>query len=442
MIQGQEMHAWAHDLWPMNRSLTGPGNRETLAYLKELLPGLNIKSEKSGTRVCDWVIPDEWVCHEAWIMTPEGRRICDFAVNNLHVVGYSKAIDEVMPLDQLRNHLHTIPEQPDYIPYITSYYNDRWGFCLSHNELHSLPEGDYRVVIRSEHHAGELNYADLLIPGDSKQEILLSTYICHPSMANNELSGPVVVAALARWLMQQKQLRYSYRIVFTPETIGALTYICHNHEHLKKHVVAGYQVTTVGDDRAYSYIASPYGDTVSDLVAREVMTDRGIDYRHYSYLHRGSDERQYCAPNLRLPIASVCRTKYGEYPEYHTSADNLIDVVTPAGLQGAYDVYLDCIRKLETMHEIPRWQAPQPVPGCPVNRHVGEPQLGRRNLYRSTGHKGHCADSRLLINLLAYCDGSNTIDELAELTETALEKCQQAIDTLLHHDLVFLYETG
>ena len=433
---GETMHAWARDLWPINRSLTGPGNRETLAYLAALLPGLRLHSERTGARVCDWTIPPEWHCREAWIETEDGRRLCDYATNNLHLVGYSKAIDRTLSLQELMQHVHTIPEQPDHIPYITSYYADNWGFCMSHHDSLALEEGMYRVRIDSEHSEGSLDYADLIIPGESTDEILLSTYICHPSMANNELSGPVVVTALARWLMSLPRRRYSYRIVFTPETIGAVTYICHNKDMLMDRVVAGYQVTTVGDDRTYSYVASPYEDTVSDTVAKEVMAERGLDYKHYPFLERGSDERQYCSPGIRLPIASMCRSKYAEYPEYHTSADNLTDVVTPSGLMGAFELYKACLTRLESMDKIPRQPSRHRVAGCPDATCVGEPQLGRRNLYKSIGHTGGCSDTRMLVNILAYCDGSNTLEELAELTDTTVDVCRRIVELLRRHDLV------
>lgn len=433
---GEQMHQWAQDLWPLDRSITGPGTRKTLAYLQELVPGLVTHSEKTGTRVCDWTIPPEWHCRQAWIETPDGRRICDYSVNNLHLVGYSIAVDTTLDLEELRPHLHTIEEQPDYIPYITSYYNERWGFCLSHNEYKSLPAGKYRVRIDSDHREGTLDYADLVIPGESSDEILLSTYVCHPSMANNELSGPVVVTALAQWLLSLPRRRYSYRIVFTPETIGAITYICHHGKTLQQNVVAGYQVTTVGDDRCYSYIASPYEDTVSDEIAKEVMAGRGIEYKRYPFLQRGSDERQYCSPGLRLPIASLCRSKYAEYPEYHTSADNLVDVVTPEGLQGAFELYQACLQRLESMPKIPRYLPRDRKRGCPDATCIGEPQLGKRNLYNSIGHTGGCSDTRTLVNLLAYCDGSNTLEELSQLTNTTLDACKQIIELLTQHELV------
>ena len=437
MKQGQQMHRWAQDLWPINRSLTGAGVRETLTYLKQLMPPLQIKSIDSGTRVCDWTIPQEWLCRDAYIITPDGRRICDFNNNNLHLVGYSYPIDTRLSLQQLQEHLYTDPEQPDAIPYVTSYYTPHWGFCISQNDYDKLSEGEYHVVIDSELFDGELNYADMLIEGKSDKEILFSTYVCHPSMANNELSGPVVVAALTRWLLEnQNRLNYSYRIVYTPETIGAIAYIHLHQAQLQKNVVAGYQVTTVGDDRSYSYVASPYADTVSDEVAQQVLQEMAPGYRHYSFLHRGSDERQYCSPNLRLPIASICRTKYGEYPEYHTSADNLTDVVTAEGLQGAYDVYIACIRQLESRQLCTHENTREQVAAYPRQICVGEPQLGRRNLYNNLSYKGSASYNRLMINILTYCDGSNSPAAIAALVKCDLEFCENILQTLCEHRLV------
>ena len=435
--QGAEMHRWAQQLWPINRSLTGAGNRETLRYIQSLLPPLQIHGIASGSQVFDWTIPPEWHCREAYIITPDGEKICDYQQNNLHLVGYSTAVNATLPLQQLKKHLYSLPDRPDAIPYVTSYYSPAWGFCLSHRQLQQLPPGDYRVVIDSEHFDGVLNYADLLIRGRSDKEVLLSTYVCHPSMANNELSGPVLVAMLGRWLLQNRsRLRYSWRLVYTPETIGSITYLQRHLDHLRRHVFAGFQVTTVGDDRAYSYIASPYGDTYADKLACEVLSQHCGEFKRYSFLHRGSDERQYCAPHIRLPLASICRSKYGEYPEYHSSADDLESVVTPAGLQGAYDVYLQCIQRIEQLDTPPLAPVRASQPGNPRINCLCEPQLGKRGLYHTLSQRDSYLDTRLLTNVIAYCDGSNSVAQIADIVGADIAQCESILKLLSKQNLL------
>ena len=268
---GDFCYELATQLFPICRSLTGPGVRETLTLFSRLLPGLKTRSVPSGSQAFDWTVPDEWKIREAYIEDESGNRVVDFADHNLHVMGYSEPVDAWLNLDALQEKLFSLPEQPDAIPYITSYYRRNWGFCISDNQRQSLKPGNYHVVIDSELYSGELNYAEMLIPGESQQEILLSTYVCHPSMANNELSGPVVVTALARWLMGMRKRRYSYRILFLPETIGSIVYLSKNLDYLKQNLLAGFAVTCIGDDRTYSFLPSRNGNTVADRAARYVL---------------------------------------------------------------------------------------------------------------------------------------------------------------------------
>ena len=331
---GNEIHDFARQLWPINRSITGDGVRETLARIKTHIPNLAIHEVPSGTPVFDWTVPKEWRVNSAWIKTPSGEKICEFSKSNLHLVGYSTPIHKTMSLNELQSHLYSLPEQRNAIPYITSYYKERWGFCLTEEQRESLNDGEYEVFIDSELFDGSLTYGDAKFEGDTEEEVLLSTYVCHPSLANNELSGPTVVTYLAKWIASLKRRRYTYRLVFIPETIGSITYLSRNIDVLKNSIVAGFNVSCVGDDRNYSFLPSRRGDTLSDIVAKHVLGSLNKNYVRYQWTDRGSDERQYCAPLIDLPIASIMRTKYGEYDEYHTSLDDLETVVTPSGLGG------------------------------------------------------------------------------------------------------------
>lgn len=421
LASGDELHSFATSLFPICRSLTGNGVRETLRLIREQVSGLTIHEVPSGTRAFDWTVPDEWNIRSAFIEDPSGRRIVDFAEHNLHVVGYSAAVDTSMSLDELQPHLHSLPEQPDLIPYVTSYYANNWGFCLSHNLRKSLIPGRYRVVIDAELKPGHLTYGDILIPGLSSDEILLSTYICHPSMANNELSGPVVATHLARWL-QQQQRRYSYRIVFVPETIGTLVYLSKHLDVLKDRVRAGYVLTCCGDDGRFSYMPSRTGSTYADKVALRVLSEFAPDYMHYSFGQRGSDERQYCSPLIDLPVCSIMRSKYHEYPQYHTSADNL-SFVTGSGLRTTLEMYAMVISELEA-NDLPRAVVP------------GEPQLGKRGLYPTLGGQVNQASIATIVDLLALADGTNDIKEIAAITGHAQCDLDSALDTLVEHGLL------
>ena len=288
---GNDIHKFASQLWPLNRSLTGEGLRETLKQISKHLPNLSIKSVKSGTKVFDWIVPPEWYVSEAYIIDPNGKKICDFTTNNLHLVGYSMPLNKKISLKELQKHLHSVPENRDAIPYVTSYYEKRWGFCLSQNQRESLKEGEYNVVINSKIFSGKLNYGELILPGKVDKEIFISTYICHPSMANNELSGPTVTTYLAKWLKELPNRYYTYRIIFIPETIGSITYLSSNLKHLKNKVIAGFNVSCVGDERSYSYLPSRNGNTISDKVAKHVLKWIAPNYKCYSWLERGSDEQ-------------------------------------------------------------------------------------------------------------------------------------------------------
>jgi aminopeptidase-like protein len=418
---GVLMHELASELWPITRSITGPGVRETLEILKREIPTLTIHSIPSGTTCFDWTVPEEWSITEAFIEDESGHRIVDFRHNNLHVVGYSVPVDEWLELEQLQKQLHSLPEQPNAIPYITSYYSRRWGFCMTHAQRQSLLPGRYRVLIRSELKVGVLNYGEMVLPGDSDKEILLSTYVCHPSMANNELSGPVVTAALATWLTLEPR-KYTYRILFIPETIGSIAYLSLNLQKLKSKTTAGYVLTCIGDDRSYSFLPSRAGDSLADVTARHVLQHVAPGYRKYSFLERGSDERQYCSPGIDLPVASVMRTKYWEFPEYHTSLDDL-SLVTPTGLAGGF---LVCRRILQCLEA-----------NCyPKVTVLCEPQLGKRGLYPTLSTKSSTAEVRTMMNLIAYSDGSLSLLQIAERIGEPMWELLPIVDRLAQHGLI------
>ena len=412
------MHQWATDLFPICRSLTGDGVRSTLNYLQQLLPALKIFEIPSGTRAFDWEVPREWVIRDAYIADADGNKLVDFKKNNLHVVGYSTSVDAVLNKEELEEHLYSLPELPHAIPYVTSYYSETWGFCLSHNQRAELGEGPFRVFIDSEHKVGSLTYGELVIPGTSSDEILLSTYVCHPSMANNELSGPVVTTALARWVLGLKDRHYTYRIVMVPETIGSVVYLSLHLPHMQKHLKAGWVLTCIGDDRAYSYLPSPSGATFADRVSKKVMSKSDQRFNEYSFLDRGSDERQYCSPGVDLPVVSLMRSKYGTYPEYHTSLDDL-SLVTPSGLQGGLDMMKAVIDEIETN---PRWKSTV----------LGEPQMGKRGLYPTISTSTSGREVYDMMNVLAFCDGTHDTEEIANICGISVSQAGEIVSKLLN----------
>ena len=424
---GQDIYDLALRLWPLNRSITGDGVRQTISILKEILPNLNVHEIPTGEKVFDWTIPREWNARDAFIITPSGCKICDFRLNNLHLMGYSRPIDMRMSLSELQQHLHSLPDQPNAIPYITSYYKEDWGFCISQIDRDNLEEGEYHVYINATLENGSLTYADLVVKGDSDQEVLISTYICHPSMANNEISGIVVSAQLAKWIISEPR-KYTYRFIFVPETIGSIAYLSKNIDHLKSKVISGYNVTCVGDERNYSYLPSRQGDTLSDKVAKHVLKHVAPDFEKYTWKDRGSDERQYCAPGVDLPIASIMRTKYGMYDEYHTSLDDLVNVVTPKGLEGGYKAIQLAIELIEA--------------NCyPKMEVLCEPQLSKRDLYPTLSTKTSYAAVSELMDLITWSDGKRSLLEIAELCNVPMWQLIPLVDRLVAENLLSLTDS-
>jgi len=421
-FEDPDLYQWAKDLFPICRSLTGAGVRETLEYIKNLIPELTVHSINSGEDVFDWQVPLEWNIKEAYIENESGEKIIDFKANNLHVVGYSEPVDLILSLDDLQAHLHSIPSQPNAIPYVTSYYSKNWGFCLTEIQRQSLVDGNYHVVIDSDLSDGILNYADIVIQGKSKEEVFLSTYVCHPSMGNNELSGPIVTTALAQWISKLKDPHYTYRFVFIPETIGSIIYLSKHLEHLKANVIAGFNVTCVGDDRCYSFMPSKNGNTLSDRVGKHILNSIDPAYKSYSWLHRGSDERQYCAPGIDLPIASIMRSKYDEYPEYHTSLDDL-SLISSEGLHGGFNALKRALEAIE-------------FNGFPKATVFGEPQLGKRGLYPLTSTKESTDIARSMMDLLTYSDGAMDLVDIAEKIGVPIWELYEIVNSLVDHGLL------
>ncbi len=414
---GDLMHSWARDLYPIPRSLTGNGVRQSLAYLQKLIPEMTIHEVPSGTACFDWAVPDEWNIRDAYIADEAGNRVVDFKQHTLHVMGYSEPVDAWMTLDDLQPHLYSLPEMPDAIPYITSFYKRRWGFCLQHEKREALKPGRYHVVIDSTLEPGSLTYGEVILPGREQKEILLSTYICHPSMGNNELSGPVVTTALARWVAGLKDRRHTYRIVFCPETIGTILYISRNLEALKKNTIAAFVITCIGDERNYSLMRSRLGDTLADRVATHVFKHYAGNYREYAFLEGGgSDERQYGSPGVDLPVVSPMRTKHGDFPEYHTSKDDL-SVITPAGLFGGYEVVRRCLEALEGNY---RYRT----------KVLCEPQLGKRGLYPTLSTGKTSRDISVMRRVLSYSDGNHDLLQVAERIQVPVWECMEQAEKL------------
>lgn len=418
---GTEMHNWASDLFPLNRSLTGQGTVKTLEYIRSLLPNLEIKSIKSGTSVFDWTVPDVWNVKDAYIKDSKGKILIDFRDSNLHVMGYSTPIRGTFTRKELAEHIHVLSEQPNAIPYVTSYYKDAWAFCMTLIQWENLGDGPFEILIDSEKEPGDLFYAEIFIPGSTSQEVLFSTYVCHPSMANNELSGPVVLTKLIQEILTFPNRHYSYRAIFIPETIGSLVFLTKNLEHLKKNLVAGWVMTCIGDPGKFSYIPSRLGNTYADRMSLEMLNSLVEPFARYSWNDRGSDERQFCAPGVDLPVCSITKTKYGEYSEYHTSLDNL-EYITPGGLSESLDFYLQLVKHLE-------------VNRTPKINTLGEPQLSKRNLYPTTSIKNN-SSVRDLMNVISYLDGQHNLVEIAKKLSITVDEVSRIINVLEENKLL------
>jgi aminopeptidase-like protein len=395
-------------LWPICRSLTGPGYRESLDILGEIMPTDRLRFE-TGRRVFDWVVPNEWRVRDAYFVDPHGVRRAHFAVNNLHLLGYSTPFRGRMRLSDLGPHLYSLPHQPNAIPYLTSYYQERWGFCLAHEELVSLPDGEYEVVVDTELRPGHLEVGEAVLPGETADEVLFSSYLCHPSLANNELSGPLTLAFLYEQVAAIARRRFTYRFVVTPETLGAICYLSARGGVLRERLRAGYQLTCIGDAGQFTYKLSRRGHTDADRAARFVLRDLGAHEIIPFDPYEGSDERQYCSPGFDLPVGALMRTRYLRYPEYHTSLDNKSLI----SFEALADAVSACVRIVRALESNLVWQN---------TVMYGEPQLGRRGLYSTIGGLTSVDDrNRAMLWLLNLADGSRDLLAIAESSGQRLD---------------------
>ena len=419
---GNVMFHLAERLYPICRSITGNGFRQSLAIIREVLPEIQVTEIPSGTQVFDWTVPKEWNIRGGWIKKKSGETVVDFMDSNLHVMGYSLPVHATVSRDELLEHVYTIPDQPELIPYVTSYYQERWGFCMSDKQKQALTDDEYEVMIDSTLEDGSLTYGELVLPGESQDEILFSTYLCHPSMANDELSGPCVQTELVKFIKSQPKHKYTYRFLWIPETIGSITYLSNHWEMLQKHVKAGFVLSCVGDNRTYSIVYSKYADTLADRVLENVLKFHYPDFKRYSFLERGSDERQYGSAGIDLPVCGFCRSKYQNFPEYHTSADNM-NLISPEGLAGAYEVMVKVVNALENNGYY------QMACKC-------EPQLGKRGLYPTISRKGSNYSVRTMQHFIAYADGRNDLIGISNLLGTPVDELIPIKNKLMEHQLL------
>lgn len=417
---GEDLHQFAASLFPICRSITGDGVRQTLAMIQEKIP-LLIREVPSGTAVFDWTIPKEWNIRDAYIKAPDGRRVVDFQQSNLHVVNYSTPIHATMPLDELRAHLFTIPEHPDWVPYRTSYYKEDWGFCLCHNDMLGLKQGNYEVFVDASLADGHLSYGEYFIPGGSSDEVLISCHICHPSLANDNLSGITVATALARHL-SGRSLRYSYRFLFIPGTIGAITWLAQNRSSVDR-IRHGLVLTCIGDAGGFHYKKSRRSTAEIDRAVACVLRDSGEPFEILDFSPYGYDERQYSSPGFNLPVGCLMRSVWGSFPEYHSSADDLT-FIRPASLASSLRV---CAATVDALERNRKYINQNPY--C-------EPQLGRRNLYRSTGGESIGSEINARLWVLNLSDGENSLLDIAERSKLPFSAIAEAADLLCRHGLL------
>ena len=419
---GREMYGLVAELYPICRSITGDGLRRTLRVLQREAPPLTIHEVPTGTAALDWEIPREWNIRDAWVANAGGERVIDFKRSNLHVVNYSAPVRRRLSLSELRPHLHTLPDRPDWVPYRTSYYREDWGFCLAQRDLERLPEGEYEAVVDATLAEGSLSYGELFLPGETPDEILLSAHACHPSLANDNLSGLALLTALAR-LLAAASRRYSYRFLFVPGTIGSITWLARNEAAVSR-IRHGLVAACVGDAGPITYKKSRRGNAEIDRAAAHVLRESGRPHSIVDFTPYGYDERQYGSPGFDLAVGSLTRTPHGRYPEYHTSADDL-SFVRPEALADSLSAYLSVLAVLEGNG---RYRNTSPR---------GEPQLGRRGLYGSMGGYTNPGELQMaMLWVLNQSDGGPTLLDIADRSGLAFDTIRAAADLLVEHRLL------
>lgn len=417
---GRELHDFASELYPICRSITGDGIRRTLSMIQQRIP-LRLFEVPTGTQVFDWIVPKEWNIRDAYIKDSGGRRVVDFHDSNLHVVNYSSPVHTTISLSQLKPHLFTLPAHPEWIPYRTSYYKEDWGFCLSHNQMLALADGEYEVCIDSKLEDGHLTYGECFLPGESTDEILISCHACHPSLANDNLSGLTVANALAQFLSERAHY-FSYRFLFVPGTIGAITWLARNREHAER-IRHGLVLSGIGDAGGFHYKKSRRGDTEIDRAAAHVLKHCGESAEVLEFSPYGYDERQYCSPGFNLPVGCLMRSVWGSFPEYHTSADSL-QFIQPAQLAKSLRV---CAAIFDLLEDNCRYRNLNPY--C-------EPQLGKRNLYQSTGGEAIGTEVNARLWVLNFSDSDHSLLDIAERAGLPFSTISSAAEVLCRSGLL------
>jgi len=424
---GNEAYKLIVELFPICRSITGEGVRKSLKIIQDQIP-IKINEVPSGQKVYDWIIPKEWNIRDAYIKNSKGEKIVNFQKSNLHVMSYSVPIKGKFSLEELKKHLHSLQEYPEWIPYLTSYYNENWGFCISHNQLKNLTDDEYEVKIDSELKDGSLTYGEFVIPGKREEQILLSCYVCHPSMCNDNLTGVALLTLLAKYL-RDKELEYTYHFLFIPETIGAITWLSQNEDKVSK-IKCGLVATCLGDCGISTYKKTKNGNSIIDRIVKKVLDDSKSKFELVDFFPSGSDERQFSSPGFNLEIGSLMRAMYGKFPEYHTSADNL-DFINTESLSDSFKKYLNVILVLEN-NKIFRSLNPK----C-------EPQLGRRGLYRLIGsQKNEHLDELAILWVLNMSDGTNSLLDISECAGLSFLQVKKTAQILFEKNLLEIVENN